>query len=215
MRVRLVLAAALVLLAVAVVLTLARRTELSAGSNHVVSAVFAATVPADGELCQPNPDLSPDAGAARLVIGTYGRSVPRFDLRFLDATGGVVAAGSLPAAGREGPISIPILRSRDAAAATRLCLRITGPSPVVIGGVGSPPDPSDEVVNGVLQPGRISVVYLPGGGPKPWWSQLSAIDRRFGLGKAGFFGTWTLPACAILLLGAWIATLRLVGREAP
>jgi hypothetical protein len=214
MRVRLVLAVALVLLGAAVVLTLTRRTQLSAG-NHVVPAGFAATLPPGGELCQPNPDLAPDAVAAQVVVGTYGRPVPRFDLRFLDPGGRVLAAGTRPAGGREGPISIPIGPARDAAAATRLCLRITGPSKVVLAGVGSPPDPSDEVVDGALQPGRISVVYLPGGGPRRWWSQVGALDRRFGLGKAAFFGTWTLPLCALLLLGAWTAALRLLLREAP
>ncbi len=214
MRVRLVLAAALVLLAVAVVLTLSGRTQLSAG-NHVVPVGFAATLPPGGELCQPNPDLAPGAAAAQVVVGTHGRPVPRVDLRFLDATGRIVTAGSRPAGGPEGPISIPLAPARDAAAATRVCLRITGASKVVLAGVGSPPDPSDEVVNGVLQLGRITVVYLPGGGPKRWWSQAGAIDRRFGLGKAGFFGTWTLPLCAILLLGAWAAALRLLVREAP
>ncbi len=213
MRVRLVLAAGLVLLAVAVVLTLARRTQLSAG-NHVVPAGFAATLPPGGELCQPNPDLAPDAAAAQVVVATRGRPVPRVDLRFLDPTGRIVAAGSRPAGGPEGPVSIPLGPARDAAAAARLCLRITGSSTVLLAGVGSPPDPSDEVVNGVLQPGRISVVYLSGGGPKRWWSQTSAIDRRFGLGKAGFFGTWTLPVCAVLLLAGWGAALRLVVREA-
>ena len=37
--------------------------------------------------------------------------------------------------------------------------------------------------------------------------------HRFGLGKASFFGDWTLPAVALLLLGVWVGTVRLLLRE--
>jgi hypothetical protein len=33
------------------------------------------------------------------------------------------------------------------------------------------------------------------------------------LGKASFLGEWTLPVLAVLLLGVWIATVRLLARE--
>jgi hypothetical protein len=39
------------------------------------------------------------------------------------------------------------------------------------------------------------------------------LTRRFGLGKASFFGDWTLPVAALLLLGVWVATVRLLARE--
>ncbi|HEX3875263.1 MAG TPA: hypothetical protein VHW26_14010, partial [Solirubrobacteraceae bacterium] len=79
-------------------------------------------------------------------------------------------------------------------------------------GMGIPVDPSDETVGGVVQHGRISVVYNRAG-EESWWSILGEIDTRFGLGKATFFGDWTLPACVLLLLGTWAITVRLLLRE--
>jgi hypothetical protein len=46
-----------------------------------------------------------------------------------------------------------------------------------------------------------------------WWQMLGLLARRFGFGKAPFFGTWTLPLVAVLLLFVWIATVRLLARE--
>lgn len=215
MRLRLVVALATALVAVSVVVVLSHRVVLNAGSDHIVPASFVATVPPDGELCQINPYLPADARRAQIVVGTNGRPVPGFALRFVNAAGAVVASGSLPPGAGEGPVSIPIVTGPDATSAARLCLRVRGPSPVLIAGLGIPPDQTDEIVNGRPQLGRISVVYHYGGGPKAWWSQLSPIDQRFGLGKASIFGDWTLPACALLLLAAWALALRLLLRAGP
>jgi hypothetical protein len=212
MRLRLVVALATVLVAVAVVAVLSRHVVLNAGSDHIVPASFVATVPRNAELCQLNPYLPAGARSAQIVVATNGRPVPAFALRFLTAAGAVVASGSRPAGAGEGPVSIPIVSGPDAANASRLCLRVRGPAPVLVAGRGLPPDQTDEIVNGRPQLGRISVVYRYGGGPKAWWSQLSAIDHRFGLGKASVFGDSALPPCALLLLAAWALALRLLLR---
>jgi hypothetical protein len=64
-------------------------------------------------------------------------------------------------------------------------------------------------VDGKPQPGRIDVVYLRPG-RESWWQLLPTLDQRFGLGKASFFGGWTLPALALALLCVWIAAARLL-----
>ena len=42
---------------------------------------------------------------------------------------------------------------------------------------------------------------------------LPTLSRRFGLGKASFFGDWTLPVVALILVGLWVAVARLLVRE--
>ncbi len=199
----------------AVGLTLSRRVTLNAGSDHVAPAAFSATVPPNGELCQVHPYLPPGAASAQIVIGTHGHPVPAFDLRFISAAGTVVSRGALPAGTRMGPIAIPLHPTPGSADAIQLCLRLTGTSKVVIAGLGIPPDPTDETVNGARQLGRISVVYAYGGRPEPWWSHVGAIDERFGLGKAPYVGSWTLPACVILLLAGWGLALRQLAHSSP
>jgi hypothetical protein len=58
----------------------------------------------------------------------------------------------------------------------------------------------------------MAVVYLRPG-RESWWQLLPTLSRRMGFGKALFFGTWTLPVAALLLLGLWIAVGRLLLRE--
>lgn len=212
-RVGLVVGAALALVAIGVVVTLSHRAVRDAGSDHVSPEMFAATIGRDRRrLCQVSPYLPPSAATAQIVIGTYGRPVPDLTLRFTDPAGRVVSSGHLAAGARQGPVSIPISPAGRPGSATKLCLTVGGHSKVVIGGMGIPVDPSDETVGGVVQHGRISVVYNRAG-EESWWSILGEIDTRFGLGKATFFGDWTLPACVLLLLGTWAITVRLLLRE--
>ncbi|HEY5198071.1 MAG TPA: hypothetical protein VIJ51_13705 [Solirubrobacteraceae bacterium] len=217
MRVRAVVAGALAVVVAGLVITLSHRAPRDAGSDHIVPAMFSATLPKGGELCQANPYLPPEAATAQILVGTYGRPVPALGLRFLDPTGAVVSSGRLPAGAPEGTVSIPISRATDPGRAAKLCLTVAGHSKVVVGGLGIPLDPTAEFVNGTQQNGRISVVYYRAG-EESWWSLLGVLDQRFGLGKAGFFGDWTLPACFVLLLACWALVVRLLigaGDETP
>jgi hypothetical protein len=72
--------------------------------------------------------------------------------------------------------------------------------------------PGTESVNGRRVAGAISLVYLRHGS-ESWWELLPTLTTRFGLGKASVFGDWTLPVLALLLLGVWVVTLRLLVRE--
>jgi hypothetical protein len=211
MPVRAVVAAALAVVAVGLVITLSHRAPRDAGSDHIAPTMFSATLARGGELCQDNPYLPPGAASAQILVGTYGRPVPALRLRFTDAAGAVVSAGRLAAGAKQGTISIPISPARDPGTASKLCLDVGGHSKFVIAGLGIPPDPTDEFVNRVEQAGRISVVYYRSG-RESWWSLLSVIDQRFGLGKASFFGDWTLPACVVLLLATWVVVVRILLR---
>jgi hypothetical protein len=67
-------------------------------------------------------------------------------------------------------------------------------------------------VNRRTQLGPISLFYVRDA-RESWWEMLGLLARRFHFGKAPFFDTWTLPLLAVLLLGVWIATVRLLVRE--
>jgi hypothetical protein len=211
-RVRLVLGLALLVVAGALVLDMSGSAPRSAGSDRVGAVVFAAAVPRGGEACQPIAPPPDDAAQVQVFIDSYGRPVPDLSLRLLDPAGSEAAAGHLPRGGREGYVTIPLRRVRGAPAATRACLRIGGSSSVLLGGEGVPVSSTTEVVDGRQRPARISLLYKRAGS-ESWWQLLPTLTRRFGLGKASFFGAWTLPLAALLLLGVWVSAFRLLLRE--
>ncbi len=213
MRVRVVVCVALILVGGTLLLDMSGSAPRLAGSNHTSTPVFAATVPGGGELCQSGPRLAADASRAQLLIGTYGRPVPALGLRFLDSSGTQVAAGRLRAgAAGEGLVTIPLDHTRRAPSATTFCLRVGGGSSVVLGGEAGPVNTDSELVDGKPQGGRVGLLYLRSGS-ESWWQLLPVLDERIGLGKSPWFGDWTLPVLALLLLGVWVGTLRLLLRE--
>ncbi len=212
MRVRrLVLGVALLLAAGALVLDMSGRAPRIAGTDHISPAAFSATLVHGGTLCQPAMVLPGDAQRIEVLIGTYGVPVPAIAADFIASDGATVAAGRLARGAREGYIQIPLHYPHGATAEGSLCLHVGGTHKVVLGGEPSAGAVA-ELVDGKPQPGRIDVVYLRPG-RESWWQLLGVLDERFGLGKAPLFGDWTLPVMALLLLGVWIATVRLLAKE--
>lgn len=174
--------------------------------------MFSASLPAAGSVCQAVDSLPRDAARAQLTIGTYGKPVPALTLRFLDPGGRVSAEGSLAAGAHEGLVSIPLRDLSDPEAATEACLAVGHTGPIVLGGEGVPVSAFSERVDGKPVAGRITLLYFRKGS-ESWWQLLPALDERFGLAKASFFGPWLLVAAALALLGVWAATIRLLARQ--
>ncbi len=212
MRVRrLVLGVALLLAAGALALDMSGRAPRIAGTDHISPAAFSATLPHGGTLCQPAMVLPDDAQRMEVLVGTYGAPVPAISADFVAADGATVAAGRLARGAREGYVQIPFAYPHGATAEGSLCLHVAGHGKVVLGGEPSAGAVA-ELVDSKRQPGRIDVVYLRPG-RESWWQLLGTLDQRLGLGKAPIFGDWTLPVMALLLLGVWVATARLLVRE--
>jgi hypothetical protein len=211
-RVRLVLALAVLLTAAMFVIEMSGSAPRIAGSDHAGTRTFSAVVPGGGMLCQRAPRLPPDAARVELLLGTHQASVPGLQLRFIDARGAAVASGQLPAGARPGLVTIPLNRASGKAAATGVCLRVHGSTSLLLGGEVGEVNPYSERVDGTLRAGRIGLVYLRAG-DETWWQLLPRLADRFARGKASFFGEWTLPVLALLLLGVWVATCRLLLRE--
>ena len=213
MRVRVVLALALALAVGAIVLDMSGSAPRIAATDHTNPQGFVATVPSGGVLCQPSMTLPSDAGSVEVLIGTYGHPVPRLTASFVGPGNHTLAPGTLAAGAREGYVRIPLGYPHGSTVGGALCIHVgKAVHPVVLGGDIFGAGSMSEQVNGKPQAGRIDVVYLRPG-RESWWQLLGTLDERFGLGKASFFGDWTLPVAALLLLGVWVAVVRLLLRE--
>jgi hypothetical protein len=212
-RVRVVLGIALALVAGAFVLDMSGRAPRLAGTDHTNPVGFVASIPSGGVLCQPSMVLPFDAKSVEVLVGTYGHPVPRMAASFEEAQGRIVATGELAAGQREGYVQIPLGYPHGQSAAGTLCIRVGKVvRPIVLGGDVFTPGPISERLDGRPRAGRIDVVYMRPG-RESWWQLLGTLAERFGVGKASFFGTWTLALMALLLLGVWVAAVRLLVRE--
>jgi hypothetical protein len=210
---RIALAVALATVVGVFVVDMSGRAVRIADSNHTPEVAFVATALGGATVCQPISPPPSDAAKARLLIGTFGRPLPDLAIRFVSSTGAVTARGELARGGSQGHVEIPFRRVRGDAQATSMCIQNRGREKIAFAGVGVPPGPGSERIDGTVAPGAISVTLLRAG-RESWWSLLGTLDRRFTLGKAGLLGGWTLPLCVLMLLGAWLAVVRLLVREA-
>jgi hypothetical protein len=183
-----------------------------AGSDGVRTEVFAVIVPGGGTVCQPVGPLPPDAGAAKLLVGTYYRPLPPLALRFVDKSGAAVARGAVRGGGRQGYISMPLRRLGPLSSVRRACLNVGGRFQVALGSTPVAAHTPTALVNGKPVSALVSIYYLRPGS-KSWWRFLPVVNLRFALGKSSFFGSSTLPFVAVLVLLLWIAAIALVWRE--
>lgn len=209
---RVVLVVGVMLVLGLLVLEMSGSAQRTVGSDRVGVPVFSATVPGGGTICQTASSLPDEAGAVRLLVGTYGRPLPQLGLRITDTAGRTVAVGSLAGGGKQGFVTVPLSRPARTDGRVIACLRVGGSSKVAIGGQSGPINAGSELVNGRPETGVISLLYLHGAS-QTWWQLLPELSKRFGLGKASFFGTWTLPVLILILVAVWTATLRLLARE--
>lgn len=213
MRVSIVLAVGVLAVAVGLAVDMSGRAVRLAGTNHVSPVAFGAAVRSNGALCQPGTVLPADAHSVELLIGTYGHPVPSLTASFSGAGSEQIATGRLPAGAREGYVEIPLRNPRGRPAAGSLCIKVgKAVQPVVFGGENFTPGAASEQIDGQPAAARIDLLYRRGRA-ESWWQLLPVLAERFGLGKSSVFGTWTLPAMALLLGCVWIGALRLMARE--
>jgi len=213
-RVRIVLAVALALVAGAVALALSQRAQRLAGTSFVLQRAFVAAVPSGGTACQPATWLAGGSAAAQVVVSPYGRRPLALSVSFRDPDGALAARGSVrgvPARG--GAVTVPFARvvRGDHPNATA-CVRDDGADGLALSGDVASPGAAARV-GGRATGGVVGFRYLRAG-RESWWSLLPSLARRFGLGKASAFGTWTLPVLALVLAAVWVAAARLLLREA-
>lgn len=213
MRVCVALAIALLLVVGGLLLDMSGRAPRLAATDHTNAVSFVAALYGGQELCQPHMVLPSEAARLQVLVGTYGRLVPELGARFfVSSTGRTLTAGILPAGAKQGYVYIPIAHPHGPAVGGTLCIRADGIHKIVLGGAPFATGTESEKIDGRAVPGRIYVDYMRAGS-ESWWQLLPTLDQRFGLGKSPVFGDWTFVVLALLLLGVWIATVRLLLRE--
>jgi hypothetical protein len=212
-RVRLTLCVALVLVVAGAFAVLSQRADRMAGSNGIGEIGFPVVVGPGKTVCQ-HTTLSDDTRNVVMLVGTYGRPVPRLSLTFRAPDGRQLASGAVPAGKTEGHVTVPLSRTADGSTFDALaCVRNGGTHRIALGG-DIEPQQSAATVNGRPTSGGFALRYLRPG-DESWWQLIPTISTRFGLGKAPIFGDWTLPIAALVLLAVWIAAIRLVLRTTP
>src|SRR5688572_16125637 len=110
MRVKVVIAAGLALVAGLVVVLLFLPAQRRAGSNYVPEYGPVTELRGQAPHCERSQPVPEDAGALNLLVGTYGRPTPRIDVNVTAPDGGVVTRGVLPAGRHEGRVVVPVER---------------------------------------------------------------------------------------------------------
>jgi hypothetical protein len=208
---RAVIVVGVLLVVATLVLDMSGSAPRLAGSDRVRTEVFSIVAPGGSTVCQAVGPLPSDTGTARILVGTYYRPLPPLVLRFLDRSGGAVARGEVTG-GRQGNVSFPLRQLGRSSTVGRVCLHVGGRFQVALAGTPLPPGQFGATVDRKPVPGQLSIYYLRRGSAS-WWQFLPVVDARFALGKASFFGSWTLPFVAVVVLLVWIAAVALLWRE--
>jgi hypothetical protein len=207
-RIGLVLASGLALLAVAAIVTLSHAPLSLAATNEVPDETVLATTVLDTGACQGHEALPAGTTAIRLDLEvTTG---PR--VLFEALSGGRVITRGARAGGWNGAaVTIPVTPVRGAFSDVTVCFHVTD---VIgrVGLIGAATSPALAATDGrYALPGRMGVEYLRPGN-RSWWSMAGAIIRHMGLGRAG--GSWVVLliaalAAAIVACSSWTALREL------
>jgi hypothetical protein len=203
-RIKIVLATGLALIAIAVFVALLHSPSTVASANGIPLAGPLAATQLNLSVCQQGETLIAGTSAIRLQVeATTGPLVAV----------GVVADGHLLAQGNVGTgwygsaVTVPVRPSlaRTVTDAT-VCLRLSSLSgEVVLFGAPTKRAPAT-TASGRPLPGRLRVEYLQSA-RRSWWSFAGAVIAHMGLGRAAS-GTWiVIPILALALaaiaVGSW------------
>jgi hypothetical protein len=190
------IAAAAVATVVAVLVLGTRSDPRLAGTNGVDAGSFAVTVPAGRRHCQEGQFMPADADRLRMTIASFDRPMPPIVLT-IEADGRSVVNRRVPAPPKQGVVELLLgYTTRAPLRAVTVCLSPVGRR-IALGGF------DDHARIEWLRPGSESVLGLTG-----------TILHRFGIGKPGWMGGWTLVLAALLVVAVWFLTARLLLREA-
>jgi hypothetical protein len=168
-----------------------------AGTNNVRDPVFAAVVPGGQTVCQSGEGLPKDADRLRILVGTYGASMPPLGVS-IDGPGAHLR-GRRPGGGPEGYVFIPIPRTDKPAGGLRVCVRNGGARRIAI--AGEAVQPVALLDGGRGTSGRLRLAwYRPG--DENWFQLAGTVLHRFGYGNAPWFGGWLLVVGFLMLLAA-------------
>src|SRR5687767_10527280 len=123
MRVKVVIAAGLALVAGLVLVLLLQPDQRRAGSNYVPEYGPVAELRGSATHCERGQLVPEDTGALNLLVGTYGRPTPRIDVSVTAPGRDVVTRGVLPAGRQEGRVVVPVERVQQTVNGADVCIR--------------------------------------------------------------------------------------------
>ncbi|HEY7962356.1 MAG TPA: hypothetical protein VID29_10575 [Solirubrobacteraceae bacterium] len=199
MRIQVVLAAGVLLIAALLGLTLSRRPLIPIGVSGPANPEGLTVVSAGTRVCQSNEVLPRATTAIRLALDVaLGPAIS------VQARSGahVLTQGSVDSGWRGRDVTVAVGRVPRTTPHVELCFAIA-PSSEPVGLLGVPTSAATAARNANAKlPGRVGIEYLRPSG-RSWWSLALGVLRRMGLGRAPA-GTWIA-----LLVGALMASAAL------
>lgn len=206
--VKVALAVALALVAVAIGAVLSHSPLTVVGRNSVQAPLYRdGSVSADASSCQPAGTVPEGTSAIRISLGANVN--PKIGVKVF-AGSHLVTRGELGAGGGlNASATVPVRPVSSTVREAQICMTL-GPSaePVGIRGI-----PTQLTANGVyrLQDVKLRTEYLRPG-PKSWWSRASSIVYRMGLGRAAG-GEWIAFLVLAMMLAVVVLASRLTLKE--
>lgn len=203
-------------LLVALAVTLSHSEPRMTGTNSVPQRQQYIGLQPGDEACQGSQLMPKGSGRMRMFIrpGDKG-GTPRGTMRILHRQDGRVASSRgrwIPPKSRELPLSVmdfpidpPVRRTRTDA---YVCVRNTGPLPIVITGVLTPFG-NVQIGSRQLDIALTTLWFAPE--EKTWWRELGAIVPRVGHARIG--GVWAFWVAGLLVLAALGTALTVAIRE--
>jgi hypothetical protein len=157
------------------------------GTDDLAPAGVAATLAPGERACQPT--SVPDDSARVALAGAPaagGAGAARLTVT-VERGGEVVARGRFAGLTADGRLDVA-LASTPPPGPAELCVRNAGRQPLTL--LGAP---------------EVLAVDYYRAGDESWWQVAPAVADRFGLGKAGFVGSWALWLALGAVVAAWLA----------
>jgi 4-amino-4-deoxy-L-arabinose transferase-like glycosyltransferase len=174
-----------------------------AGSNQVSDEASLGGAQGGGGGCDPGGTVPAGTTAVRLGLGA--NVGPRVQVR-IESNAGIMSSGERPSGwGIAETVTVPVMRLSSAVPNASICFKL-GPTLEAIEGHGGSIE-TQGPGGKTMRSNSLRIEYLKPGAS--WWSQLSAVARRFGFGHAPS-GGWPVALGLLLMLGLVAVAVRLV-----
>jgi hypothetical protein len=192
-RIKIVLATGLALIAIAVFVVLLHSPATVVATNGIPPRALIASTNADAGLCQAGETLPAGTSAIRLqIVATTG---PRVSVDIFEG-GRVFTKGTLGPGWFGSVVTVPLPPLRRSLRHATVCFQLSSLSGQVAVYGSQTNRASAATVNGRPLSGRVRIVYLAPA-RESWWSMAGAVIEHMGLGRAAS-GTWiVLPIVAL------------------
>jgi hypothetical protein len=198
-RLPIVLLAGLALTAIGVGLSMSRSPRTVLADNSIVGEYLIGSGAGD-TVCQAGEVLPADTSALHLSLGAI--LGPKVTV-LASAEGQPVTTGSAGSGWLGQGVTVPVKRVARTVSDARICIEL-GPAVEQVSILGNRTAPADAATIGARGLiGRLRIVYLRPG-RRSWWSLITPVERRLGLGHA-ISGIWV--ALLILVLGGALVGL--------